>query len=1823
MDSLRVIKQPAPGEKLSVYIQPNEGVNFAFNLKDARADILGSDMVFTFKDGGQLILSNLAVDLFSENAPQLHSNNVAVSADEVLGSIGMVQNVSGKDVALLTSMVVDKNTDEKKLQEQQGKITEKIIFKESPPIIITPPPSLSDSKGLSSQSAKFDQEFKKAFDEILTKYSKDSDENFVGKYTVPVPNAVAPKVQAQIGVPDDGLPGGQLEFSAKLLQIGPTVTLGSSNDLTVNGGTGSGAATIDPSFLTQTQNEFIDVTRHNGTAVINAENTTLVNANLLSRSISIQPALPGNFALGQLTIEGIPAGFTLRGFTPDGMGKYTFTSIDFTPGSGPQRFVIQYDPTTFGAASDLDGDSIANEFLQFDVVIKTTMFNLTDGASISDSHTIPAIVKNTNSTDFSYSPAGEDGWVFDTKPNGNVILGGDGGVTVNGGTIGDRISTGTGADTINGGAGNDNITTSSGNDIINPGAGNNIIDGGDNNDTLTYAGRSEDISIDLGGTQNAFGEITATVGGSQQDQVKGIENVTSGNGTNTLLGNDVANILTGGTGNDFFMGRGGNDTIVGGTGTDTISYTYAANGVTINLQAGTGAVGSGDNDTISAVENITGSDFNDTLTGDTNANSITGGSGDDTINGFTGNDTLDGGTGTNTISFVNQTQGVTLTLNNAGDSTATTASNTITVRNMSNIIGSNFNDVLTGNNLNNTISGGDGNDTLDGAVGTADILSYADQTGGITADLGAGTTTKTGGNDTFSNFELFTGTNFADTVLGGALINSIDGSTGTDTLSYTNIGTSVTVNIELGTTTGALTQTFSNIENITGGSANDTLTGDSGDNVITGGAGDDTLNANGGNDTLDGGANNDTATYVSYAEEINVNLGAASLDVVDFDGNTSSLISIETLVGTTLNDTFNSGGVSRTISLDGGTGTDTVSFSTESAAVTANLSSTATGAFGTYTFIGGRIENLIGGSNNDTLTGTSGNNTITGGSGNDTLNANGGTDTLDGGIGTDTATFASYGAAVTANLGTLTVTDNAAGVVTLTSIETLVATGFDDTILSGSVIVNTTINGGGGTDLIDFTPLQASVTANLGSGTATIGLGTSYTLSNIENLTGGGLTDYLTGSAGNNTVTGGAGNDFLYGSLGTDTLDGGLGYDYYAFGAPFGNAFTASLGAANVLLTDGATYNTTLISIDWIGGTTGNDVFNSGGVGGVSRVLTLNGEQGTDTISFSTEVTAVTANLDSQATGAFGTYSFWESRIENLTGGSAGDSLTGSARGGNTLGNNVINGGAGDDVIRGNGGNDTIDGGADFDTATFFHVTGNITVALGATHTVNYTDPNLFGSASTLTNIESIITGTGNDSFSVSGAGLTLTLDAGGGTDSISFAGQAGALNINLNNTATGAFGTYTFANTSFENVTSGSGSDTITGTSVANVIVAGLGTDTVNAGGGDDTIDDSGSTFATNGTNIINAEGGNDTVYTYVATNTLDGGTGTDTLRYDTNGGFGVNTANDLTFTLNAGSTAGTVTDGTRTDTFSSFEIFYGGTANDLFVGGTGNDTFFGNAGTDIFRGGAGNDSFTGGAGIDTADYSTAASAITASLLSNNATNDGNGGQDSFAELENITGSAFNDTITGDNANNVLNGGDGNDIFVGNGGNDTINGGLDTDTINYTATSSAITFNLNVSSATSATTGTDSYLNVEIINSGSGNDIVNSTPANLFANTIQYNLGSNGAITVSNLGDSIVLSAGTVGTDATTFASRFDNVEYLDFRNANTAGGNLVFDGDDVFTMTDSLHALRLDISSGFGLDVLGGSYTLNTGPTVAGVTTYSFLTGATTIATLEVHVA
>jgi|CXWL01.1.fsa_nt_gi Ca2+-binding RTX toxin-like protein len=229
-----------------------------------------------------------------------------------------------------------------------------------------------------------------------------------------------------------------------------------------------------------------------------------------------------------------------------------------------------------------------------------------------------------------------------------------------------------GNDTLNGGSGNDMLAGGLGNDTLNGGTGIDTADYGNirfDGSSTTYIGASSGVTVNLSltGAQNT--------GGAGSDTLVSMENLTgtnfsgdflTGNGGGNVLaglaGNDT---LNGGAGNDTLSGGAGNDWLDGGDGIDTASYLTATAGVTVDLYRFGGQAqntGGAGIDTLLNVENLTGSNFNDSLTGygflkgaAGNDELIADHVGDSTLNGDAGNDslwavesvnvTLNGGTG--------------------------------------------------------------------------------------------------------------------------------------------------------------------------------------------------------------------------------------------------------------------------------------------------------------------------------------------------------------------------------------------------------------------------------------------------------------------------------------------------------------------------------------------------------------------------------------------------------------------------------------------------------------------------------------------------------------------------------------------------------------------------------------------------------------------------------------------------------------------------------------------------------------------------------------------------------------------------------------------------------------------------------------------------------------------------------------------------------------------------------------------------------------------------------------------------------------------------
>ena len=295
----------------------------------------------------------------------------------------------------------------------------------------------------------------------------------------------------------------------------------------------------------------------------------------------------------------------------------------------------------------------------------------------------------------------------------DTLTAGSGGSSISAGDGNDTIYGGAGDDTLNGEGGNDVIYGGAGFNTMDGGPGNDTFHGESGTDTVTYANSTSGVVVNistgtasdgLGGTdtliqierfigsshddifigdgnanridagagndtisyETATSYVTVSFAttsaqsthGAGTDTLSNFENLTGSAYNDTLTGDGNANVIDGGAGNDTISAGAGNDTLIGGagndsldggSGTDTVSYAGAASGVTISLTSGT-ATGDG-SDTLSNIENVTGSSHDDTITGSSGANVLDGGAGNDTMDGGGGADDVYGGSGADVFLF--------------------------------------------------------------------------------------------------------------------------------------------------------------------------------------------------------------------------------------------------------------------------------------------------------------------------------------------------------------------------------------------------------------------------------------------------------------------------------------------------------------------------------------------------------------------------------------------------------------------------------------------------------------------------------------------------------------------------------------------------------------------------------------------------------------------------------------------------------------------------------------------------------------------------------------------------------------------------------------------------------------------------------------------------------------------------------------------------------------------------------------------------------------------------------------------------------------------
>lgn len=1346
----------------------------------------------------------------------------------------------------------------------------------------------------------------------------------------------------------------------------------------------------------------------------------------------------------------------------------------------------------------------------------------------------------------------------------------------------DTIQAGAGHDSIKGQAGNDALLGEAGNDTLNGGTGGDTLDGGTGTNTASYTDDASGVAVSLAAvTASEFRPLVsftseaggvrigsdASAGEAGGDLLKSIRHIVGSSGNDLLIGDASANSLAGGNGADTLEGGVGADSLNGGDGSDWASYEHAAAAVSISLDGSLTASGDAGADVLTSIENLRGSEHDDTLAGSTADNSLDGGAGTDTV-------TYASATQTSGAALVAGVAGISvLATGTTGEFNVTagaTNSGTDLLRHIENIIGTGGDDSLRGDAASNSLSGGGGNDTLDGGAGNVvdtlvggdgtNTLSYASiaTAGGVSVTLvvGAGTASGDGGADVFSGIRHVIGSIGNDTLIGdgednslagGSGDDSINGGAGRDTLeagdgidtldggsggsgdslvgsgndfltyaSITGSGSGVSVSLLDNAVSGAAgNDTIVGFQHLTGSSRDDTLTGSIAANTIDGGDGDDLLDGGQGADSLVGGNGSDTVTYANASGgPVGISLtlvaGAATVSAGGTDAGNDTLSGIEHIVGSASNDSLVGDTVANSLSgangddtidggdgdvvdtLAGGSGVNTLSYASHTATgtgVSVNLLTMTVlgnGVVGDDVISGFR--HVTGSGGDDALTGDTSANSLAGGGGNDTLIGGVGDDTLDGGGGVDTVSYAtatrvdgnpllSADTGVTilsTGLGSYTVATGSsnAGSDVLSGIEYLVGTtGTDsilgdagansivggdgnDTIDGGDGNVVDTLDGGAGTgDLLSYASLAtgSGVNVSLLTSTASGGGGVDV-ISNFEGLIGSQYADTLTGDNGNNTIEGGGGNDSLVGNAGTDLLSfasASASVTVNLNGSVVTNPVSAVAAAAlratglgtdtlsgfeNVLMGSG---NDTVYGDGASNSITGGagDDWIDGGSGNIND--TLDGGDGTDWVSYALAGGAVTVSLNAQGaaqnTGGSGGIDTLRN-FENLFGSLYNDTLTGSSVGGRS--SNQIFGYNGDDLITPGAGNinDTLNGGAGTDYLNYSAITGGVNLSYnGTTATGTATGTNI--GTDSLAQFEQFYgtvaaSGASGDAFTASGtvASLYLRFDNPGlaiatTTTGIAFDLSSGT-GVNTGNT--GVFGADTISG--FVNVVASGGRDTLIGSDAANNIFWGrAGNDSLSGFGGNDSL------YGEGDNDTIDGGDGNDWIEGGTGNDSLIGGAGTDWASYQ-------NAGSAVTVSL----ASNTATGGANTDTLSGFENIYGSGYNDVLTGDAGNNSLDGAGGDDILEGGLGDDTLNGNSGSDYASYANASNGVTVSLAIGVAQNTVNAGTDTLQNIENLIGSAYNDSLTDSGANTTVN------VIYGLAGNDTIvsgtaaNGGAD-----------------------------------------------------------------------------------------------------------------------------------------------------------------------------------
>ena len=1228
---------------------------------------------------------------------------------------------------------------------------------------------------------------------------------------------------------------------------------------------------------------------------------------------------------------------------------------------------------------------------------------------------------------------GENGastWTVSATPSyndGSNTLDFSGFTTLDGGTGGNTFNVSGGASgyTINGNTGSDTLTGVS-NAVLSSSTASGFSGAADNGISFS-AIDALDGSGSLTG-ENAASTWTISATPSYND------------GSNTL---DFSGFTTldGGTGGNTFNVSGGASgyTINGNTGTDTL--TGVSNAVLSSSTASGFSGTAASSISFSAIDALDGSG---SLTGDNNASTWTinavasnstynDGSSNLTFSGFS---TLDGGSGDNTFNLgaaasgysINGSTGTdTLTgVSNAvlASSTASgfsgTADNGISFSAIDALDGSGS---LTGDNnastwtvnavaSNSTYNDGTDNltfsgfSTLDGGSGD-NTFNLGATASGYTINGNTGSDTLTGVSNAVLSSSTASG--FSGTADNGISFSAIDALDGSGSLTGESGASTWTVNATPSYNDGSNTLDFSGFTTLDGGSGGNTFN-------LGATASGYTINGNTGSDTLTGVSNavlaSSTASGFSGTADSSISFSA--IDALDGSGsltgenaastwtvnatpsyndgsNTLDFSGFTTLDGGTGGNTFNVSGGASGYTINGNTGTDTltgVSNAVLSSSTASGFSGTADSSIGFSAIDALDGSGSLTGDNNastwtinavaaDSTYAESGNSltfsgfsTLDGGSGGNTFNLGAAASgySINGSTGSDTLTGVSN--AVLASSTASGFSGTADSSIGFSAIDALDGSGSltgesganGAWTVGSSTSAASTYADGNGPDSLSFSGFS---TLNAGAGDA-FNLTTGASPSTGFTINGGAGSDTLNGVS-NPTLTG-SGNSQGYSGTADNTISF-TGIDVLTGSGTFtgdNNNSTFTIGATTDSYNDGATSNSlTFSGFSTVAGGSGNDLFTitTPGSDVVATLGTLDGGGGTNTLD------ATNVNFAQQIADGYN-YTNFQFIVS----------------GGTFVGPNV------DSTYEWNGTNWTID-------------TGSGPVSIGTPTTIDGGSANdAFIVDPGTTTATNLFGGAGDDSFTIgSGASATGAVDGGTGSNTLNVAGnvtltgsendgnEVGYAGTNANLGASGFVGigvlnddpgdTLTGENTPSSWSVAGSGGAYNDGLGNGSLSFSGFGA--LQAGSGGDS-------FTLTADAAVNLDGGSGddsfTVSTFTLTGGIIGGAGTDTLNVSSDvsltgsdatgfsgssanisGGFsgidnlvddpgdtltGENSAS--TWTVNAVASNSTYNDGSNTLDFSGFSTLDGGTGGNTFnvSGGASGYTINGNTGTDTLTG-------------------------------------------------------------------------------------------------------------------------------------------------------------------------------------------------------------------------------------------------------------------------------